>query len=320
MRHRNAPHVWIELARTGQTKRIPVTNKLVRFEYTETRDKTDEIRLTFADEATWNLIEHPWMVDDGKSSFYIKFGYAGNMSETRKGYIREIMPRYPQTGHVTLDVICHDPGAALKTKVGVRVWYRKQGYTAAEIVKEIAKRNGFAVSDATVEPTLGRKLRWEQGALSDMAYMEKLAKTAKPANKTKKGTYKVKVVGDSLHFRPLTEDNPPVESLEWRGVSGDLYSFEPQSNRNKLQKNSTGATGTGTSTSKTTTVKKAPAASTATTSYTVKAGDTLSELAAKYKVSVSAIAKANGISNVNMLRVGKKLKIPKSSTKAPPRK
>lgn len=43
--------------------------------------------------------------------------------------------------------------------------------------------------------------------------------------------------------------------------------------------------------------------------YTVKAGDTLSGIASKYKTTVSALQKKNGIKNANSIRVGQKLKI-----------
>ena len=45
------------------------------------------------------------------------------------------------------------------------------------------------------------------------------------------------------------------------------------------------------------------------TTYTVKKGDTLSAIAKKYKTTVSAIAKKNGIKNVNLIKVGQVLKI-----------
>ena len=43
--------------------------------------------------------------------------------------------------------------------------------------------------------------------------------------------------------------------------------------------------------------------------YTVKSGDTLSEIAEKYGTTVSKLAAENGINNVNLIRVGQKLKI-----------
>ncbi|MFP3361828.1 LysM domain-containing protein, partial [Planococcus sp. SIMBA_143] len=41
-----------------------------------------------------------------------------------------------------------------------------------------------------------------------------------------------------------------------------------------------------------------------TVKYTVKAGDTLYSIDRKYNTTVTAIAKANNITNVNSLRVG----------------
>ena len=46
-----------------------------------------------------------------------------------------------------------------------------------------------------------------------------------------------------------------------------------------------------------------------TITYTVKKGDTLSAIAAKYGTTVKAIAAENKIDNVNVIRVGQKLKI-----------
>ena len=48
---------------------------------------------------------------------------------------------------------------------------------------------------------------------------------------------------------------------------------------------------------------------TKTITYTVKKGDTLSGIAAKYGTTYQKIAKENNISNPNYIRVGQKLKI-----------
>ena len=45
------------------------------------------------------------------------------------------------------------------------------------------------------------------------------------------------------------------------------------------------------------------------TTYTIKSGDTLSEIASKYGTTVNAIASANGISNPGLIHVGQTLKI-----------
>jgi LysM repeat protein len=45
--------------------------------------------------------------------------------------------------------------------------------------------------------------------------------------------------------------------------------------------------------------------------YTIQPGDSLTRIAAKYGVTVDAIARANNISNPNLIQVGQKLIIPK---------
>ncbi len=47
-------------------------------------------------------------------------------------------------------------------------------------------------------------------------------------------------------------------------------------------------------------------------SYTIAAGDTLSAISQRYGVSVSAIAKANNIQNINQIYAGQRLIIPES--------
>ncbi|MGH2809815.1 MAG: LysM peptidoglycan-binding domain-containing protein, partial [Actinomycetota bacterium] len=44
--------------------------------------------------------------------------------------------------------------------------------------------------------------------------------------------------------------------------------------------------------------------------YTVVRGDSLTSIARKYGTSVRAIAGANGVVNVNMIRIGRQLMIP----------
>lgn len=55
----------------------------------------------------------------------------------------------------------------------------------------------------------------------------------------------------------------------------------------------------------------------ASTVHTVKSGDTLSKIAAKYKTSVSNLAKCNNIANVNKIYVGQKIKTSCSNTSTP---
>lgn len=80
-------------------------------------------------------------------------------------------------------------------------------------------------------------------------------------------------------------------------VDTDLFNENVYLNGNVVTNPSTGDVGI-TSTEKT---------------YTVVYGDTLSEIAAKYGVSISALANLNGITDPNLIYVGQVLKIPTSS-------
>jgi len=51
--------------------------------------------------------------------------------------------------------------------------------------------------------------------------------------------------------------------------------------------------------------------------YTVKAGDTLARIAAKYDTSVATIARLSGVSNPNRIKTGQALKIPSKVKRAP---
>lgn len=53
------------------------------------------------------------------------------------------------------------------------------------------------------------------------------------------------------------------------------------------------------------------------TVYTVKAGDTLSGIAAKYRTTYQKLASYNGIANPNLIHVGQKIKIPVGGSGAP---
>lgn len=51
--------------------------------------------------------------------------------------------------------------------------------------------------------------------------------------------------------------------------------------------------------------------------YTAQSGDTLSKIAAKFNTTVAALAALNGITNINQISVGQKLKVSGKATTAP---
>lgn len=87
--------------------------------------------------------------------------------------------------------------------------------------------------------------------------------------------------------------------------------------RGNLAKNTYYPSYSGTATPPSATKPTTPATTNGDTVYTVKSGDTLSAIAAKYGTTYQKLAAYNGISNPNVIHVGQKIKIPgKSSASA----
>lgn len=75
-----------------------------------------------------------------------------------------------------------------------------------------------------------------------------------------------------------------------------------------------GSASSSATTKPTTSKPSAPAAAGSTGTYTVKSGDTLSEIAVAHKTTTAALANLNGISNPNKIYVGQVLKVPAKYT------
>jgi len=121
-------------------------------------------------------------------------------------------------------------------------------------------------------------------------------------------TYDVKP-GDSL-WKIASQHNSSVSNLKkLNNLSSDLI-FPNQKLIVSGSASTTPSTGNASSGS-------TPVTNTTTNSYTVKSGDTLGAIASAHKTSVSALAKLNGIANVNRLSIGQVLKVTGSVTAAP---
>ena len=92
-----------------------------------------------------------------------------------------------------------------------------------------------------------------------------------------------------------------LDRLDTIAISGT--SAVTNKNSSSSSSTNTSDTGTGTSTS-----------TGGTSYYTVKSGDTLSGIAAKYNTTYTTLAKVNNISNANEIYVGQTLKISTTST------
>ncbi|KRN07388.1 hypothetical protein FD15_GL002335 [Liquorilactobacillus sucicola DSM 21376 = JCM 15457] len=141
---------------------------------------------------------------------------------------------------------------------------------------------------------VGQKLTvTETGGNSSSSSVTVAAKTNSPASTTNNGAYKVKA-GDTLSSIAREFGTSAIE----------LASLNKLSNANYLyvgQELAVAKSGKSSKTSTKSTSKNTRGA------YTIKSGDTLSSIAARYNTTVSKLVAANGISDANYLSVGQEL-------------
>ena len=177
--------------------------------------------------------------------------------------------------------IINDPELEGKTKS-----FKYQLVCNAENFIESAKKQGLKVSKT---PTLGGIMVWQRGAtLHDydgaghVAVVEQINKDGSII--TSESAW------GGFAFKRITRTNAngrwsQADSYTFRGcIINPSVKSEPVKETN-------------------------PKSKTKTVTYTVKKGDTLSGIAAKYGTTYQKIAKENNIANPNFIKVGQKLKI-----------
>lgn len=123
---------------------------------------------------------------------------------------------------------------------------------------------------------------------------KKINKSTKKTNKISSNTYAVKS-GDTLSDIALRANVSVSNLVKWNNIKDRNVIRVGQVLKLKAP-------------------AKQPKTST-TATYTVKKGDTLSQIAKRHKTTVQALVKANGIKNANFIRVGQKIKIVKPNEK-----
>ncbi|WP_271854112.1 LysM peptidoglycan-binding domain-containing protein [Planococcus maritimus] len=181
------------------------------------------------------------------------------------------------------------------------------------------------ISSTTIKSELSR---------TESAYKNATGKSTKPIFRAPFGASNatvLKTVGDAGYTHTIQWN---IDTIDWRGLSSTEITNKVVNNivPGSIVLMHTGAGASGTPGAlpgmisklkakgyKFVTVSellKLPAAD--GTTYTVKAGDTLYSIAKKYNLTVAALAKANNITNYNLIRVGQVLTIPGTSSPTPP--
>lgn len=151
---------------------------------------------------------------------------------------------------------------------------------------KIFKNKGIWIEDGTITPQPGDIIvfNWGDNTQPNDGYSDHIGYVESVSGRTITTIEGNK--GQAVGRRTLTVGNGNI-----RGYARPKYSGSSSTGNS-------GSTSGGTTTSGGDTV------------YTVKAGDTLSGIAAKYGTTYQALASYNGISNPNKISVGQKIKIP----------
>ena len=228
-----APAFVISIVPKG-SKDIPVTQRIDSFEFTDSEDQLDYLKVVVADNAM-ELIDSPDIQEDKQTLVRFKWGYPGWMTTERTALISGLEPSFPNNGPITLTIEAFDEATKLTQEVVQKIWEREEMYTESDIVQEIAKNRGM---ESKVEPTKNKERRWTQCSLTDFEFIQELTKSAKAANPAKMGAYKFYVENNVVHFHPSNMDTPPIATYTYytdgRSLSkqaGKMLSFRPQQRR-----------------------------------------------------------------------------------------
>lgn len=182
---------------------------------------------------------------------------------------------------------------------------------AGDTLSAIAARNGVSLStllrannlsmSSTIYP--GQRLKLSGAATSAATS----SRQSSSSSSTGRGTYKVRS-GDTLSGIASKNAVSLSTILKANGLSLSSTIFPGQSI--KLS----GSASTSSSSTSTTSSGASPSAS----SYTVKAGDTLSGIAARQSVSLSTVLRANGLSASSVIYPGQRIKLAGSAPATTP--
>lgn len=182
---------------------------------------------------------------------------------------------------------CAITWTALQIKAGYTAKNMPMSYNCGTLIDE-AKRLGIWIEDDAYVPEVGDGIiyYWNDNGRGDCKSGASHVGIVVSVN-TKKKTFKV-LEGNKGTACKAGIRNMSVNGQYIRGYMHPKYSGN---------KGSAAAS------------KPSSGSSTQTVTYTVKKGDTLSGIAAKYGTTYQKIARDNGISNPNYIKVGQKLKI-----------
>lgn len=170
-------------------------------------------------------------------------------------------------------------------------WHGRISGCAGEVDLDVAGGNFFTVTNKAISgsnPALKRESKVSKGKQPTRAPRTSTPVKKEHAKPTVPNTYIVKA-GDTLSEIAVKYGLTVSDLQKWNGIK------DPRTLQiGQVLK------------------LKAPTSTSKTINYTVKAGDTLSEIAAAHGTTVGVLTQLNGINNPNKIKVGQVIKIPKN--------
>lgn len=207
----------------GQKLTSDITQDIISFVFEDNEEEADLLELTVANR--YGQFTDDPMFQEG-NVVEAKWGYVGNMSPLKKCVIKEISYDFP-VGVPTIKLKAYDKGVVIAQDDVQKNWTAAPpGLTASQIAEKIAAKHGLK---PVIEPSAGPLVKVAQANESDMKFLARLAKEARPASGKECAGYSFFIEGDELHFHPADYGQAPSQSFEYFGKSENvLISFQPE--------------------------------------------------------------------------------------------
>jgi phage protein D len=197
---KHAPHFLVQIEpEGGKAEPIDLSDRVISFEYQDNEKKADRMTIQVD-----NFTGSAWDEATFKKGnlMRIRWGYPGFMSPERQVVITKA------TGGIVMTVEAKDRSVLMHRKTEMQTY---ENLTRSDVVREIAKRNGFGVEAQHIEDTTQTFETIVQPNISDARMLKRLA--------FKEG-FEFFIDHDGLHWHRRDLAQAPTREFRW--YNGDI--------------------------------------------------------------------------------------------------
>lgn len=205
---RSEPVYYVQVQPEGssEAQRIDLSSRVVAFTFEDSEKKADLLKLTVDNQDLSNFDDPVWR---NGNKLIVAWGYFGNMAPPRECIIQKV------TGALMLTVEAQAKSVLMNKVTKNRVF---DAMTRSDVVKEIAKENGYEGPTADVEETDVTYPQITQARLTDAQFIKRLADLE---------GFEFFVDFDGFHWHRRRVGQAPLRVLQWYmpPAVGDIISF-----------------------------------------------------------------------------------------------